>query len=77
MGIIQLPQPRIQPAYSGFYYWLHVAQFGHVMNIALGQQGVVEHKHCAVRNVTIAPHVPPDGISHPNQEFNRCFGDLI
>ena len=70
---IQLPQPRIQPAYSGFFYWLHVAQFGHVMNIALGQQGVVEHKHCAVRNVTIVPQVPPDGIRHPKPRIQSLF----
>ena len=61
----QLPQPRIQPAYSGFNYWLRAAQFGHATNIALVRQGVVEHKRCVVRNVTTAPLAPAKGIQLP------------
>ena len=70
---IQLPQPRIQPAYSGFNYWLGAAQFGHAMNIALVRQGVVEHKRCVVRNVTTAPLAPAKGIQLPQPRIQPAY----
>ena len=66
-------QPRIQPAYSGFNYWLCAAQFGHAMNIALVRQGVVEHKRCVVRNVTTAPLAPAKGIQLPQPRIQPAY----